>query len=147
MAIFLVRGAHGPDFVPPPAIGIFADVPIYDGDTTADFIEQLYNDGYTVGCSVDPLLYCPADLMPREQMAVFLVRLKHGPAFVPPPAVGIFADVPAADVFAPWIEQAYADGITVGCSADPLLYCPKDKVTRAQIAVFLVRVLGIPYLP
>jgi len=34
---------------------IFADVPIYDGDTTADFIEQLYNDGYTVGCSVDPL--------------------------------------------------------------------------------------------
>jgi hypothetical protein len=147
MAIFLVRSAHGPDFMPPPAVGLFADVPITDGDTTANYIEQLYNDGYTTGCATDPLRYCPNDLMPREQMAVFLDRLKHGPSFVPPPATGIFADVPSSDVFAPCIEAAYADGTTIGCSAEPLLYCPKDKVTRAQIAVFLVRVLGIPYLP
>jgi hypothetical protein len=37
----------------------------------------------------------------------------------------------------------YARGITSGCSATPLMYCPGDDITRGQLAVFLVRaVLG-----
>jgi hypothetical protein len=146
MAILLVRSAHGPDFVPPPAVGIFADVVVSDTDTTADFIEQLYNDGFTTGCATSPLRFCPNDIMPRDQMAVFLERLKHGVSYVPPPAVGVFGDVPISNGFAPWIEQLYADGITSGCSTSPLLYCPSNPVTRAEIAVFLVRVLGLPYV-
>lgn len=34
-------------------------------------------------------------------------------------------------------------GITRGCTSDPLQYCPNVSVTRAQMAVFLVRALGL----
>ena len=45
---------------------------------------------------------------------------------------GIFGDVPASDPFAPWIEQIYAEAITGGGSASPLLYCPApDRYTAA----------------
>jgi len=67
---------------------------------------------------------------------------------VPPPAVGIFGDVPRADVFAPWIEDLYNRGITGGCSAAPLNYCPDDAVLRQQMAVLLLKTLeGSAYTP
>ena len=40
------------------------------------------------------------------------------------------------------IEWAFAQGITVGCSAER--YCPDDSVTRGQMATFLVRALDLP---
>ena len=46
--------------------------------------------------------------MTREEMAVFLLRGIHGAGFQPPAATGtIFADVPATQPFASWIEQLY----------------------------------------
>lgn len=41
--------------------------------------------------------------------------------------------------YAPSIHRIYADGITSGCSANPLLYCPTSAVTRAAMAIFLLR--------
>ena len=41
------------------------------------------------------------------------------------------------------IEKIYAAGITEGCSSTPLKYCPAEPVTRAQMAAFLVRSLGL----
>lgn len=40
------------------------------------------------------------------------------------------------------IEWVYAEGITVGCSAER--YCPDDPVTREQMAIFLDRALDLP---
>jgi len=40
-----------------------------------------------------------------------------------------------------WIEQLAAEGITGGCGNGN--YCPDDSVTRAQMAVFLVRAFGL----
>jgi len=40
------------------------------------------------------------------------------------------------------IEWVYAEGITVGCSAER--YCTGDPVTRAQMAIFLDRALPLP---
>ena len=123
----------------------FADVP----PTYWAFqqIEALYRSGITTGCvpSSDPATraYCPEAAVTRAQMAVFLVRAKHGSAFTPPPAMGLFADVPTNYWAAAWIEQLYRDGITTGCvpSTDPAsrYYCPEAAVTRAQMAVFLER--------
>ncbi|MFN2486115.1 MAG: S-layer homology domain-containing protein [Acidimicrobiia bacterium] len=40
--------------------------------------------------------------------------------------------------------EAIADlGITLGCSSDGLKFCPNDSVTRAQMASFLSRALGL----
>jgi len=50
-----------------------------------------------------------------------------------------FVDVSITDPFLPYIRAIYNDGITSGCSTSPLMYCPTGTVTRAQMAVFLLR--------
>jgi Beta-propeller repeat/S-layer homology domain len=142
MAIFLERGMNGSTFIPPTGTGsVFEDVP--DAYWAMNWIEQLYADGITGGCGTDPLTYCPEDPVTRAQMAVFLLRAKHGRNYAPPAASGTyFTDVPTSYWAANWIEQLLAEGITGGCA--PYLYCPDASVTRAQMAVFLVRTFTLP---
>ena len=145
MAVFLIRGVHGPLWKPPSALGIFNDVT--PDHWAADFIEQLYADAITTGCipgTPDNMWYCPEDHVTRAQMAVFIVRAVHGPGFVPPAPTGIFPDVAVDHWAAAYIEQQFNDGITTGCGGG--LYCPERYVTRAEMAVFLVRGFNIPYL-
>jgi FG-GAP-like repeat len=141
MAVFLGRGIHGKCFTPPTASGIFADVPV--SYWAADWIEQFYRDGITGGCSTNPPRYCPYNPVTRAQMAIFLLRSKHGSSYTPPAATGIFEDVPVTYWVADWIEQLYKEGITVGCGKNPLRYCPENSATRAQMAVFIVRTFGL----
>ncbi len=109
------------------------------------FIEILAANGITAGCGAGN--YCPEDSVNRAQMAVFLERGINGSTYVPPPATGnVFDDVGAADFAAAFIEQLFADGITGGCGGGN--YCPNDNVTRAQMAVFLLRAkYGADYSP
>lgn len=141
MAVFLGRGIHGSSFIPPTATGIFSDVLV--SYWAADWIELFYNDGITDGCQTNPLLYCPESFVTRAQMAVFLLRAKNGGSFIPPDATGIFEDVDLSHWAADWIEELYNEGITKGCATDPLKYCPNSSVTRAQMAVFLMRTFGL----
>jgi hypothetical protein len=141
MAAFLERGIRGPLYTPPAATGVFADVPA--GSFFAPLIELLFADGITSGCSSSPLLYCPSSPVTRAQMAIFLLRAKHGSGYTPPPATGtVFADVAAADFAAAFIEQLSAEGISNGCGGGN--YCPNDSVTRAQMATFLQRTFTFP---
>ena len=48
-------------------------------------------------------------------MAVFLLKIEHGRTYVPPASTPLFADVSCASLFADWIEQLFAEGITAGC--------------------------------
>jgi hypothetical protein len=59
------------------------------------------------------------------------------------PTGEIFADVPASFWAVAYIEELYADGLTDGCGYDDgnLFYCPNDKVTRAQMAKFVISAL------
>ena len=41
------------------------------------------------------------------------------------------------------INALYASGVTVGCDTDPLRFCPAQPVTRAQMATFIARALGL----
>lgn len=141
MAVFLGRAVHGSSFIPPSAIGYFSDVPVTYW--AADWIEQFYRDGITSGCSTNPPRYCPYNPVTRAQMAIFLLRSKHGKNYTPPSATGIFSDVPTSYWAAAWIEQLYKEGITTGCGTGPLRYCPENSVTRAQMAVFMMRTFGL----
>jgi hypothetical protein len=142
MAVFLERGIHGSSFAPPapvPGTG-FADV----GMTywAAAWIKQLAVDGITGGCGSG--LYCPQSPVTRAQMAVFLLRSKYGASYTPPD-VGTssgFADVPTSYWAAAWIKQLVVEGITAGCGANT--YCPESPVTRAQMAIFLVKTFNLP---
>jgi len=138
MAVFLERGMNGSGFSPPAATGnVFLDIAA--GDFAAAFIEQFFLDGITSGCGGNN--YCPNDAVTRAQMAVFLLRAKHGAGYAPPPANGIFTDAPLGSFAVAWIEQLAAEGITAGCGGGN--YCPDNPVTRAQMAVFLVRTFGL----
>jgi hypothetical protein len=142
MAVFLLKGEHGPYFVPPPANGEFEDVP--PGSFAADWIEQLHLEGITAGC--DATHYCPDDPVTRAQMAVFLLKTEHGATFVPPSCAGIFDDVecePDPAFAVDWIERLFGEGVTAGCSLVPALYCPDAAVNREQMATFLVRTLNL----
>ena len=70
-----------------------------------------------------PALFCPNAAVTRAQMAVFLLKARHGSDYVPPAAAGVFADVPPSNPFAPWIEQLAAEGVTAGCGGGN--YCPE----------------------
>jgi hypothetical protein len=139
MAIFLLRGMHGSAYTPPPATGTkFTDVPL--GIFAAAWIEQLATEGITSGCGGGN--YCPTQTVSRAQMAIFLVRARHGVAFVPPTATGIFPDVPVGSFGANYIEQLVADAITSGCGGGN--YCPSTMVKRDSMAVFLVKTFNLP---
>ncbi len=102
------------------------------------WIERLFLSGLTRGCGGG--LYCPEAPVSRAEMAVFLQRGRKGAGHRPPPGTGtVFTDVPATHWAVSWIEELYADQITSGCATNPLRYCPEAPVTRAQMAVFLVR--------
>jgi hypothetical protein len=145
MAVFLLRGIHTSAYAPP-AVGAgtgFLDVPVTYW--AAAWIKQLAVEGITSGCGANN--YCPETLVTRAQMAIFLLRAKHGASYVPPAAGSStgFADVPTTYWAADWIKQLAAEGITSGCGSGN--YCPDSGVTREQMAAFLSRVFNIPGRP
>jgi hypothetical protein len=138
MAVFLLKSKLGRAYLPPPASGtVFADVPA--ASFAAAWIEDLADSGISAGCGGG--LFCPSFSVTRAQRAVFLLKAKHGSAYAPPPASGLFLDVPAQDPFAPWIERLAAEGVTAGCGGG--YYCPGSPNTRGQMAVFLTKTFGL----
>ena len=111
----------------------FLDVP--QGDLFHDYVESIFRGGITAGCGSGQ--YCRNSPVTREQMAVFLLKAKHGSEYSPPSCVGFFDDVPCPGPFADWIEELQAEGITGGCGGDN--YCPQNPVTRAQMSAFLMK--------
>jgi plastocyanin len=146
MAVFLLKSKFGANHTPPACTGtVFDDVPC-TGGAFDPWIEELASLQVTGGCQASPPLYCPGNPVNRQQMAVFLLKMKNGSAFVPPACTGVFDDVvctPGAG-FSDWIEKLYADAVTGGCQAVPLLYCPTSPNTRGQMAVFLVKNFNLP---
>ena len=140
MAVFLLKAKYGASYVPPPCSGEYFDVPC--PSPFADWIEQVTAEGISVGCGSGN--YCPDDPVLRQQMAVFLLKAKHGSAYAPPPASGVFLDVPPQNPFAPWIEQLAAEGVTAGCGGSE--FCPEGANTRGQMAVFIAKTfqLAVP---
>jgi hypothetical protein len=139
MAVFLLRSKYGAAYVPPPAVGVFADVP--PEDPFAPWIEKLHDLGVTSGCGGTN--YCPDAAVTRAQMAVFLLKTANGADWPPPGPFGWFEDVPMTDPYAAWIDTLYWFGISGGCNAVPLLYCPAASVNRGQMSAFLVRTFSL----
>ncbi len=140
MAVFLLKGMHGSSFTPP-TVGVstgFGDVAI--DYWAAAWIKQLAAEGITSGCGGGN--YCPDATVTRAQMAIFLLKAKHGSSYSPPNASGVFTDVPVGYWADKWIEQLAVEGVTSGCGNGN--YCPDNSVTRAQMAVFLVKAFNLP---
>ncbi len=109
-----------------------------DSSIFRDDIIWLAGEGITRGCNAERTLFCPTSSVTRGQMAAFLVR-----------ALGLTDVDPSIDftddnssIFEADIEKLATAGITRGCG-DGTTFCPDQSVTRAQMAAFLVRALGL----
>jgi hypothetical protein len=144
-SVFILRGDYGsiqdPPYAPP-ASPTFIDVD--SGYWGYGWIESLWTDGYTAGCSTDPLAFCPSREHTRAEGSVFFLRIKHGITYQPPPEQGIFIDVHPTDWYAGWVEAAYNEGLLPACSSDPLAFCPEDALDRAWAAYMMVQAKGLP---
>ena len=111
--------------------GTFTDIA---GNTHAEAIQAIADADITKGCTATT--YCPADLVTRAQMASFLAR-----AFELPPATRDYFRDGTGSVHEDNINRIAEEGITLGVS--PGIYDPGGQVTRAQMASFLARALGL----
>lgn len=128
MAVFLER-----------ALGLPKASADYFDDDNGKFYEEaanrIYEAGITSGCGTRK--FCGDDSIPREQMAAFLARaLKLGPA-----PHDFFVD-DAGSMFQDEINRIAHVDVTRGCNPPANdRFCPKDFVTRGQLAAFLKRAL------
>lgn len=114
------------------------------------YIEALWDGGYTSGCSSNPLKFCPDQTMSRAESAVFMLRGNFGPTYVAPAGPwDRFADDWTPGPWAEkWAEGMWNEGMTAGCSTDPLKFCPWDLFPRVQGAVIGLRMeYGMSYVP
>ena len=135
MAVWLVRAIDGRE---PLAVSTsrFADV---DTDEWwLPYVERLAELRITAGCDVRPLRFCPDRPVTRGEMASFLVRALDLEAAAP----AGFGDT-GGSVHRAAIDALWEAGITAGCQTSPPLYCPSQSITRAEMATFLARSLGL----
>ena len=111
----------------------FLDVP--QADPFHAFIETVVRRHVAAGYGDGR--YGRDDSVTRAQMAVLLLKSKHGSGYVPPPCAGAFGDTPCPGPFTDWVEQLAAEGIAAGCGAGN--FCPGNAVRRDQMAPFLLK--------
>jgi hypothetical protein len=130
MAAFLNRFLN----LPLATVDHFTDV---KGSTFESDINRLAEAGITKGCNPPANdRFCPGDRVSREQMAAFVVRALELTADSHPG----FNDVASSNTFVSDIAKLATAGITKGCNPpDNTNYCPKDPVTRGQMAAFIHR--------
>jgi photosystem II stability/assembly factor-like uncharacterized protein len=135
MAAFIVRAKEGE----PPSNYCDSGNPFPDVAPDmwpCKYIKKLYELGITTGYADGT--YRPYDLVPREQMATFIVRAVEGE---PPEdycdSGSAFSDVTATMWSCRYIKRLKELNITTGYGDGT--YGPYDLVTRAQMAAFLSR--------
>ncbi len=107
----------------------------YSTSIFANDIAWAFEQGITVGCA--PNLFCTSSRVTREQMASFLSRALD----LPHTATDFFTDDDSSQHEGD-INRVAAAGITAGCTATR--FCPRNTVTREQMASFLARALDLP---
>src|SRR5690606_39316403 len=134
MAAFLVRALSYPD---DGGGDKFVDDngSVFEGD-----IDRLATAGVTRGCNPPKNdRFCPDERVTRGQMAAFLVRAL---GYTDDGGGNKFVD-DNGSVFEGDIDRLATAGVTRGCNAPTnSRFCPDGRVTRGQMAAFLVRALG-----
>ena len=82
--------------------------------------------------------YCPTSPVRRDQMAVFLLKAKHGADYTPPACTGVFRRRALPVGLSPTGSSSSRPRASREAAAADN-YCPDASVTRAQMAVFLLK--------
>lgn len=134
MAAFLTRAF--PDLVPATRDWFSDD----DGSVFESAINVLAENLITRGCNPPANdHYCPDGPVTRGQMAAFFDRVLE----LAPATIDYFSDDTSSS-FQDAINRLAEARITLGCNPPANdRFCPDEEVTRAQMATFLVRALGL----
>jgi len=147
MAKFILTAKHGPSFKPQEATGVFSDID-YDNNEPwyVDWVDELYREGLTDGCSPNTLSYCPDASVSRAEMAKFILKALNGKDYnlepLQPGEDTGFADVNPEFWAAPWIKELKQQGLTDGDGTGN--YNPFAPVTRKEMAKFIVTAFDYP---
>lgn len=142
-AVFVERGIKDISFFPDiPTEQFFEDVPL--NNWAAKWVTALWEDGYTAGCNLDPLRYCPWQGNTRAEGSVFFLKLLNGRDYFPEnPTAQIFEDVSLDTWYAKWVHAAYDAGLLLPCQTTPnLKFCPNTPLTRDWAAYMMVQAKG-----
>ncbi len=129
----------------------FEDVP--ESRWEYPYVEEFFHHGISAGCG--GAHFCPDGTLTRQQAVVQLLRANG--MFAQPAWEGIFSDMPACDpdpqvfCWSRWAEEAFRQGISAGCYYNPdtgeRRFCPDGVFSRQQMAVQMLRVLGVTTQP
>lgn len=119
-----------------PSIARFDDVPA--NHEWRDAISLLATTKVTIGCSITPPLFCPAESVTQSQVAAFIVRAFEDEASVYSRTPYFTDTLPLHPMFK-YVQRAYELGIMRGCEGGQ--FCPEAPVTRKQMAVYLIRAI------
>ncbi len=116
-------------------------------------VETIFHLGLSAGCGGNS--FCPDVEVNREQMAVQILRavgVTDQPAWQ-----DIFSDMPDCSpdptvfCWSRWAEEFYRRGISAGCYYNPSTgerrFCPLNTLPRQQMAVQILRALGVTTQP
>jgi hypothetical protein len=146
-AVLIERGVHGAGYLPPdPAEQIFADVPLWEW--FAKWATGLWEDGYTAGCGLDPLIYCPLQEHSRAEATVFFLRMLHGKDYEPTEVADLpYIDVAEGSWYRRWVGAAYGEGLIQECEdlgdRGDDLFRPQEGLRRAEAACMMIRAKGL----
>ena len=99
----------------------------------AGYVQTLFDLGVTVGCTADPLRYCPTRPTRRDEMAAFVTRAYDLNDTIPPHG---FRDVPRTNTFHHNISALHNAGIrTIDCFDGR--FCPQDPIVAAEAVEWL----------
>ena len=138
LAPAVVVSAQDEGVVPGPG-GEFSD--LGDAGVLEGPVRALASEGVLAGTGCGGGRLCPSWPILRWEVAVWLVRLLDGAD--PGPGGSRFEDVDDAAWWAAHVERLAELGVTLGCSQERAVFCPDDRVTREQMAAFLVRAFGL----
>ncbi len=127
----------------------FADVPVTS--PIYPYVETILHHRVMTGCGQGN--YCPKEEITRGSMAVYLANLLTNgtvPSYLTVSATGRaydcedglgnpFVDVPDTHPACAHIHYLWAHGYIRGCAIDT--YCPQQRVTRGQMAIYIVSAL------
>lgn len=133
MAAFIARAGSLPS----------ASHDYFEDDNRSNFedaINRIAEAGITRGCNPPANdRFCPTRTITRGEMAAFLAR-----AFDKPPSSTDHFDDDNRSIFEDAINRIADAGITLGCNPPTnSLFCPGAKVTRGQMAAFIMRALEL----
>ncbi len=80
---------------------------------------------------------CPKGGVTHAQLAMYLLRAKHGSPYSPPNCASTapLTDLDCGHQYAKWILQARSEGLVNDCATGR--YCPEDAVTRLELKQLL----------